>query len=90
MASFSLPHMVRRQPIGHRLHQLAEQSAAILEERMAQAQFDGLQIADALLVPLPTDQGYESLGFPESFFLAFGRFEAFFLLSPATHSDWVI
>ena len=90
MAFFALPPLGLRQPIGHRLHQLLQESAAILEERMAQTQFDSLQIVDALLGPLSADQGYEGLGFPESLFLALARFEAFFLLSLATHSNWVI
>ncbi len=80
MAFFSLPRLGLRQSSSHRLHQLLQQSAAILEERMAQAQFDRLQISDALLAPLPPNQRYEGLGFLESFFLALGRLKAFFLL----------
>lgn len=57
---------------------------------MAQAQFDGLQIVNALLAPLSPNQSYEGLGFLEPFFVALGGFEAFFLLSPVAHSNWVI
>lgn len=90
MALFTLLRLSFRQPSGHGLQQLFQQRTAILEKRMAQAQFDGLQIPDALLAPLLPDQSYEGLGFLEPFFVALGGFEAFFLLSPGEHSNWVI
>ncbi len=90
MTLFALLSLGIRKRISHRLYQLLQQRAAILEQRVAQAQLDGFQIVDSLLGPLLADQGYEGLGFPESFFLALGRFEAFFLLSSAAHSNWVI
>ena len=47
-------------------------------------------LVGALLCPVPANHGYEGLGFLESFFLALLRLEAFFLLSSAAHSNWVI
>ena len=90
MTLFPLFSQAIRKRSGHRLHQLLQQCAAIPQERMAQAQLDGLQIVGALWGPLAADQGEEGLGFLESFFLALGQFEAFFLRSPAAHSNWVI
>ena len=90
MAFFTLLRLGFRLAIGHGLHQPLQQRAAILEKRMAQAQFDGLQIVDALLAPLSPNQSYEGLGFLEPFFVALGGFEAFFLLSSGAHSNWVI
>ena len=90
MALFALLSLTIGNRTVQRLHQLFEQAASVLEQRAAQPQLDGFQIVDALLGPLPPNQGYEGLGFLESFLLALGRFEAFFLLSPAAHSNWVI
>ena len=87
MTLWALLSLGLRQPIGHRLHPLLQQRAAILEQRVAPAQLDGFQIVGSLLGPLSADQGYEGLGFPESFFLALGRCEAFFLLSSAAPSN---
>ena len=90
MTLFSLLSQGIGKRIGDRLHQLLQQRPAILEQRGSQAQLDGFQIVGALLCPLPADQGYEGLGFLESFFLALLRFEPFFLLSSAAHSNRVI
>lgn len=67
-----------RERVGHRLHQLLQQRAAVLEQRVAQPQLDGFEVVEALLGPLPADQGYESLSFFELLVLALGEFEAFF------------
>ena len=57
MTLFALLSLDLRKPIGHRLHQLLQQRTAILEQRVAQTQLDGIQIVGSLLGPLPTDQG---------------------------------
>ena len=81
----------RGQILGRRLHQLLQRGAAILEQRGAQPQLDGFQIADAQLLPLPLDQGYEGLGFRAAFGLALGRRQAFFFFTPSgADSAWVI
>ena len=90
MALFPLLGLGLRDRTGRRLHQFLQQRAAILEQRGAQSQLGGFQIVDALLCPLPTHQVYEGLGFLESFVVALGRFEAFFLLSSGDDSICVI
>ena len=90
MALFPLLGLGQCDRIGRRLHQFLQQRATILEQRGAQSQLGGFQMADALRGPLPTHQFYECLGFCESFVVALGRGEAFFLLSSADDSSWVI
>ena len=90
MALFALLGLSIRERVGHRLHQFLQQCAAVLEQRVSQPQLDGFQIVEALLCPLLANQGYECVGFLELFELALGRFETFFLLSPAEHSSCVI
>ena len=90
MALFPRLRLGLRDGRGGRLHQLLQQRAAILEQGGPQTQLGRLQIVDALPGPLPAHQVDEGLRFLEALLLALGRFESFFLLSPAADSSRVI
>ena len=90
MTPFPLLCWGLRKRIGHGLHHVLQQCTAVLVQCFAQSHLGGFQISYAVLRPLLPHEGYEGLGFFESFLVAFGRFEEFFFLASSEHSNRVI
>ena len=69
--------------------QLFQQAAPVLQQGLAQSQFDGLQVARPLPCKILPDQPQERFGFPELLGLDFRDLE-FFLASGSPSANWVI
>ena len=74
---------------GSGIKQPFEQAAAVLEQRLAQPQLDGFEVAHALAGKTLPDYSQERLGFPELFFPDFRGLE-FFLASGSPSAICVI
>jgi hypothetical protein len=74
---------------GRAIKQPFEQTASVLEQRLAQPQLNGFKVAHALAGKTFPHQPQERLRFPELFFLDFRRLE-FFLASASPSAIWVI